>query len=101
LTLLSGEGITVFSVAVPVSKENTMNESNTIHPGTITFAVHGMNCGSCVRHIEEAIQGSFPTATTHVDLAAKQVTVIFEHSAASGDAIAKVLEAEGYPARPV
>jgi copper chaperone CopZ len=78
-----------------------MSESNTTHPSTVTLAVAGMNCGSCVRHINEAIQGNFPTATAHVDLAAKQVTVTFDPATASSEAIAQVLAADGYPARPL
>lgn len=75
-----------------------MGESTTLHPTTLTFAVQGMNCGSCVRHIHEAIQANFPGATAQVDLAAKQVTVTFDPAVASGEAIAQVLEEDGYPA---
>jgi copper chaperone CopZ len=60
-----------------------------------------MNCNACVRRIGAAIVQNFPSATVHVDLAAKQVTVTFNSSAATGEAIAKVLAAEGYPARPL
>lgn len=78
-----------------------MSPSNDITLTTVTFAVQGMRCGSCVRHIDQAIRGRFPTATAQVDLAAKQVAVTFDPATASGEAIAETLEAEGYPARPL
>lgn len=66
---------------------------------TVTLAVEGMNCGSCIRHVGEALVSNFDLVDHAVDLAGKKVTVTFEPGAATPDAIAKVLDEAGYPAR--
>lgn len=68
-------------------------------PITVTLAVEGMNCQSCVRHIDEALKENFTLISHTVDLEGDRVTVTFAPQAASTEAIAKVLDEAGYPAR--
>lgn len=70
-------------------------------PTTVTLAVEGINCGSCVRHVSDALVSNFDLVDHAVDLAGKKVTVTFGPGAATPEAIAKVLDEAGYPARPV
>jgi copper chaperone CopZ len=78
-----------------------MNAPTPHPPTTLTFAVEGMSCGNCVRHIDAAIREGFPGASADVDLGTGRVSVRFEPGTASAEAIARVLEEEGYPARPL
>lgn len=78
-----------------------MSDPATQAPASVTFAVQGMNCKSCVRHIDEAIREQFPAATPSIDLATKQVTVAYDPQTATTEAIAKVLDEAGYPAQAV
>lgn len=74
---------------------------HTLSATTTTFAVPGMTCGSCVRHIDEAFREHLPGAEASVDLDAKQVVVRFEPSTVSVDAIVRVLDEAGYDAAVV
>lgn len=82
-------------------KEIKMTQPTTPQPTTVKFAVEGMNCGSCVRHIGEALSEQVQVLEQDIDLAAKTVTVTFDPAATSTDAIVKVLGDEGYTARPL
>lgn len=78
-----------------------MTQPATQQPNTVTFGVDGMNCGSCVRHIGEALSEHVQVLEQDIDLAAKTVTVTFDPAVTSTDAIVKVLADEGYTARPL
>lgn len=78
-----------------------MTHQATRQPTTVTFGVEGMNCGSCVRHIGEALSEHLQVVEQTIDLATKTVTVTFDPAVTSADAIVKVLSEEGYPARPL
>ncbi len=60
------------------------------------FYVENMNCGSCARHITEAINAIDPDAKVEVNIADKKVTV---DTVASARAIETALAADGYRAR--
>lgn len=64
---------------------------------TLTFAVGGMNCRSCVRHIGEALAERFAGLEHAIDLERKTLTVSFSPEAASEAAIAETLAEAGYP----
>lgn len=64
---------------------------------TATFAVQGMTCGSCVRHINEALGKRFEQLDYEVDLANKTLVVSFVPGAVTEEAIAQVMNDEGYP----
>lgn len=40
-----------------------------------TFIVNNMTCGSCARHITQAVKALDPTATLAIDLPARRVTI--------------------------
>lgn len=58
--------------------------------------VENMTCGSCIRHITQAITAIDPNAKVDVNIAGKRVTV---DTVASTQAIELALMADGYPAR--
>lgn len=62
------------------------------------FEVENMTCGSCVKHITQAINIVDPNAKLEADTVARLITV---QTTASQRDIEVALEAEGYPARPV
>lgn len=76
-----------------------MTNQATQNPITVTLAVEGMNCQSCVRHIDEALKEHFKLIDQTIDLDADRVTVTFDAQTTSAEAIAKVLDGAGYPAR--
>lgn len=78
-----------------------MSTETTPSPTTVTLAVEGMSCGSCDRHVGEALTSNFALVEHAVDLAGKKVTVTFDPQAATPEAIVKVLDEAGYPARPM
>ncbi|HZG85726.1 copper ion binding protein [Paenibacillus sp.] len=61
---------------------------------TITFQVQGMSCNHCVNSIEGAL--SEIGATGKVDLANGTVTVQYEESKLSADALKEAIEEQGY-----
>lgn len=70
-------------------------------PTSVIFAVREMSCGACVRHVGEALATNKAVASHHVDLAAGQVTVAFDASGTTPEAIAQALDEAGYPASPL
>lgn len=63
---------------------------------TINLAVSGMTCGSCVKHVEQAIQSIVGVQRVEVDLALGAVKIQGDVSQ-SLPAIIAALEAKGYP----
>jgi copper chaperone len=61
------------------------------------FVVEGMSCQHCVKAVTRAVQQLDPQAEVLVDLTAKKVDV---ESAASREAIARVIADEGYAVTP-
>jgi copper chaperone len=59
------------------------------------FHVEKMACGSCVRHISEAITKLDPTAKVEADTASRRITV---DTTASQQEIEKALADKGYSA---
>ncbi|PVZ09802.1 MULTISPECIES: heavy-metal-associated domain-containing protein [unclassified Pseudomonas] len=62
-----------------------------------TLLVQGMTCGHCVRAVTEAIQAQDPQAQVEVSLSDGRVQV---HSTLEVAALARLIEAQGYTARP-
>ncbi|HAG36150.1 MULTISPECIES: heavy-metal-associated domain-containing protein [Sphingomonadales] len=62
------------------------------------FHVENMSCGSCVKHITQAIAAIDPNAKVDVNIADKKVTV---DSVASAQDIEAALAEDGYPARVI
>ena len=61
---------------------------------TATIHVEGMSCGHCVNSVEGAVKKL--GASGKVDLSGGSVTVDFEESKVSLDAIKKAIEDQGY-----
>jgi copper chaperone len=59
------------------------------------FHIQDMTCGSCVRHVNEAIAKVDPTAKVEADTASRRITV---STTASRQQIEKALRDDGYPA---
>ena len=62
------------------------------------FHVQDMTCGSCVRHVNEAIAKVDPAAKVEADTVSRTITVV---TTASQQQIEKALRDDGYPASPV
>jgi len=61
---------------------------------TVTLNVEGMSCGHCVNSVEGAMKEL--GATGQVDLANKQVTVTYDESQITLDAVKEAIEDQGY-----
>ncbi|TCZ77846.1 copper chaperone [Paenibacillus albiflavus] len=61
---------------------------------TVTLNVEGMSCGHCVNSVEGAMKQL--GATGQVDLANKQVTVTYDESQITLDAVKEAIEDQGY-----
>jgi Cu+-exporting ATPase len=64
------------------------------------FAVSGMTCGNCARHVTEAIQGVPGVRSASVNLDAQQATVRWgDKNNQNVEAVIKAVEAEGFGAK--
>ncbi|MFC5648795.1 copper ion binding protein [Paenibacillus solisilvae] len=61
---------------------------------TVTLLVEGMSCGHCVNSVEGAVNKL--GVSSKVDLSGGSVTVDFNESKVSLDAIKKAIEDQGY-----
>ncbi len=60
--------------------------------------VRGMNCGSCVRHISQALDALDGVEEVHPSLPDKTVRVRHDPARVSAEQLAGALTAKGYPA---
>lgn len=72
------------------------NETSTQPAVTLTFAVEGMTCQSCVRHVAEALDEHLELIGHQVDLSGRKLTVSFNEGDATQEAIAKVMNEAGF-----
>src|SRR5579863_10101513 len=77
-------------------------QSTDSHPSqTATeFAVTGMTCANCARHVTEAIQSVPAVASASVQLEAGRATVRWQ-SPPNPAAVINAVEKAGYEARPI
>jgi len=61
---------------------------------TTTINVQGMSCGHCVNSVESAVKNI--GAEAKVDLASNSVTVDYDETKISLDAIKETIEEQGY-----
>lgn len=61
-----------------------------------TYAISGMTCDNCVRHVTEAIESVRGVTNVHVDLVGQQAQV---HGEVSDSAIAEAVSEAGYEVR--
>ncbi|MGB7159812.1 MAG: cation transporter, partial [Tepidisphaeraceae bacterium] len=64
------------------------------------LAVSGMNCASCVAHVEKAAKRVGGVETCDVNLALGRAHVRFDEAKTSPDEIARAVTEAGYPSRP-
>jgi Cu+-exporting ATPase len=64
------------------------------------FAVEGMNCASCVAHVQKAITGVPGVRAADVNLARGRATASFDPVATDANAIADAITKSGYPSKP-
>lgn len=64
-----------------------------------TLTVHGMTCGSCVRHVGDALRALDGVVTVDVKLRDGLAVIEHDPGRASVDAMITALDAAGYQAR--
>lgn len=68
----------------------------TVPPETETFAVQGMTCASCVKHVEQAIRRVPGVISVNVNFATERVTVVHWPGTATFEELKHAVEEEGY-----
>jgi Cu+-exporting ATPase len=66
----------------------------------IDFSVNGMDCASCVAHVERAMKGVPGVRAANVSLARGRASVAFDPSKTTPEAIAAAATDAGYPSAP-
>ncbi|MBK6529828.1 MAG: heavy-metal-associated domain-containing protein [Deltaproteobacteria bacterium] len=69
-----------------------------MNPTETLLDVRGMNCGSCVRHISQALDALDGVEEVHPSLPDKTVRVRHDPARVSAEQLAAALAAHGYPA---
>lgn len=69
-------------------------------PAEAAFEVNGMDCASCVAHVEKAIQGVPGVRSCRVNLARGRAVVEFDPERIEPASIAAAITDSGYPAAP-
>lgn len=64
---------------------------------TTTLEVEGMTCGSCVRHVGDALRSVPGVASVEVNLREALAVVRHDDGVAPVERLIAALEAEGYP----
>ncbi len=64
---------------------------------TIVLTAPDISCEHCQKAIEGAVGGLEGVTQVSVDISTKAVTVVFDESKVTQDAIEAVLDDEGYP----
>jgi Cu+-exporting ATPase len=64
------------------------------------FSVDGMNCASCVAHVEKSARGVAGVSQIQVNLARGRAVVDFDPALVSEAAIAAAITTHGYPTKP-
>lgn len=65
---------------------------------SVTVSVSGMSCGSCVRHIQKALEELGGVEASEVNLAAREVTVSFDPQVTGVEPIVSAIRKSGYAA---
>lgn len=66
----------------------------------VDFSVNGMDCASCVAHVERAMKGVPGVRSANVSLARGRASVSFDTSKTTPEAIAAAATDAGYPSAP-
>lgn len=73
-----------------------MVQANNTQLKETTLTVLGMSCNHCKMTVESALNKTPGVNEATVDLAAKNVTIHYDPSAASEDQLANIIEKAGY-----
>lgn len=65
---------------------------------TLALSITGMTCGSCVRHVTEALRGLDGVAEAQVDLRAGRATVAYDPAVVPAAEMVRAVEEAGYGA---
>ena len=65
---------------------------------TLDLSVTGMTCGSCVRHVADALRGVEGVGEASVDLQAGRATVQYDPAGATAEQLIQAVEEAGYQA---
>ena len=77
-----------------------MTAVGTDHPQETALSVSGMDCASCVAHVEKAASAVPGVIACQVNLARGRAVVQFDPAQTSGQQIAQAITDGGYPAAP-
>jgi len=72
--------------------------SEAVAPQTITLAVENMNCGGCMRKVEQALLGVPGVISARSNLSAKRATVVFKEAAGGAASLVDALGQAGFKA---
>lgn len=64
----------------------------------LELSISGMTCGSCVRHVAEALRGLEGVEEAQVDLGAGRATVAYDPASATAEGMVRAVEEAGYRA---
>lgn len=70
----------------------------TLQTGTLTLAVTGMTCGSCRRHVEDALAAVPGVAGTAVDVGSGTAVVSYDPASATPGNLMEAVRVAGYGA---
>src|SRR5262245_34424109 len=74
--------------------------TTTPEPQEAALLVEGMNCASCVAHVEKAANRVPGVQSSSVNLARGRAVIRFDPEATSPRAVAEAISKSGYPATP-
>jgi len=60
------------------------------------FAVKGMTCENCVRHVEDALRGVPGVSSAKVDFGTQKASVDYDPSEATVEALTSAVDEAGY-----
>lgn len=67
---------------------------------SVRLKITGMTCGSCQKHVREALQAVPGVSAAQVDLAFHKADVTYDPEKARVDDLVRAVEAAGYEAQP-
>ena len=78
-----------------IQRKDTLMAAN---QATLDLSIDGMTCGSCVRHVSDALRSVAGVAGAQVDLGSGRATVSYDPTAVTTEAVLRSVEKAGYRA---
>ena len=89
-------------MATPITPAHPAEKTSADHTiSSVTFAVSGMTCASCVAVVEKTVDRLPGVESVNVNLATERMTVFYNASVISAEVIAEAVVAVGYGAMPL